>query len=147
MSIPYIVIVDDNPADIELLRFALNEVGEPYDLVALQDGAEALQFVQERYLEISEPHPCVVLLDFHLPKYDGLEVLAALKRQPSLRHIHVVVLTSGALRPTDEAKIQSLGALFREKPRHYSEVLLLAADILELCAGRTPASWENLLLA
>jgi CheY-like chemotaxis protein len=143
MNLPHIVIIEDNPADIELLRMALDDLGVPHELSALQDGGEALHFVQERYAGSREPDPCVILLDFHLPKYDGLEVLAAVKRQPNLSHVHVVVLTSGGVRPQDEAKILSMGALFRQKPRHYSEVLQLAADVLELCANRMPANWES----
>jgi hypothetical protein len=56
------VIVDDNPADIELLRIALDEHGALYELSALRDGAEALRFVEERYTDVREPDPCVILL-------------------------------------------------------------------------------------
>jgi CheY-like chemotaxis protein len=133
MSRPYIVVIDDNPADVELLRIALDEHGEPYELVALTDGEEALRFVTGRYGEVRDPEPCAILLDFHLPKYSGLEVLAAVKREPSLRHVHVVMLTSGGVRPQEQAKAEDMGAIFRLKPRQYSEVMELAKDVLTLC--------------
>ncbi|MBV8847647.1 MAG: response regulator [Bryobacterales bacterium] len=135
MSQPYIVIVEDNPADIELLRIALDHHREPYELVALTDGEEALRFVKERSPANLEPEPCIILLDFHLPKLDGPEVLAAVKREPSLRHVHVMMLTSGGVRPQEQARVESMGATFRLKPRNFSEVLALAADILALCKG------------
>ena len=138
MSKAYIVMIEDNPAEVTLLRMALEQHQEPFELAVLSDGAEALRFVSERHTAIrsvkhSEEEPCVVLLDLHLPKYDGLEVLAAMRREPRLSHIPVVILTSGEVRPEEAAKIRSHGALFREKPRQFSEVLQLAADVLELC--------------
>lgn len=58
MSTPQILIVQDNPADIDLLRMALDQLQEPYEIVALKDGAEALRFVRGRYSGIGEPEPC-----------------------------------------------------------------------------------------
>jgi len=138
MSHPYIVIVDDNPADIELLRIALDQHGESYQLAALTDGEEAVRFVKERSPANREPDPCVILLDFHLPKLDGPEVLAAVKREPSLRHVHVMMLTSGGVRPQEQVKVENMGATFRLKPRNFAEVLALAADVLRLCKGTAP---------
>jgi hypothetical protein len=64
-----------------------------------------------------------------------MEVLAALKREPTLREIRVVVLTSTAVAPHYEKKIESLGATLRLKPRNYSEVLELARYVVEVCKG------------
>ena len=68
-----------------------------------------------------------------LPKYDGLEVLRALKREPSLEDVHVVIVTAGPVPSQDEAEIRTLGGVLRQKPDSFSEFLRLAADILELC--------------
>src|SRR5712671_5847759 len=84
-----ILIVEDNPADILWLRHALDQQGEKYDLQVLLDGEAALRFVDEHRTGLREPEPCVILLDLHLPKYDGIEVLRAVKRVPALAHIHV----------------------------------------------------------
>ena len=130
---PCVVIIEDNPGDVDILRIALDRQQEPYDLVALSDGAEALGFVQSRRAGAREPEPCVILLNVHLPKYDGLEVLAALRNEPSLNHVQVVMLSSGDVRPGEEAVIRSWGAEFRQKPTQLSEAHQLGAEIFELC--------------
>jgi CheY-like chemotaxis protein len=133
VSKPHIVIVEDNPADVLLLRMALDEQGEPYQLTVLSDGAQALRFVQEYRSGMKDDDPCAILLDLRLPKYDGLEVLRALKREPSLDNVHVVMVTSGPVPSGDDAEIRALGGILRQKPGSVSDVLLLAAYILELC--------------
>ena len=133
LEIPCVVIIEDNPGDVDALRIALDRQGELYELVTLSDGAEALRFITERQAGARDPEPCVILINVHLPKYDGLEVLAAVKSEPSLRHIQVVMLSSGDVRPDEEIEIQSQGAIFRQKPRDLAEVQQLAADVFELC--------------
>jgi len=75
-----IVVIEDNPADVDLLRYALDRQGEAYELEVLGDGEQALQFVHEHRTGKRDPEPCVIILDLHLPKYDGLEVLRAIKK-------------------------------------------------------------------
>ncbi|HTA45247.1 MAG TPA: response regulator [Bryobacteraceae bacterium] len=133
MSKPCIVVVGGNPRDAELLRMALDRQGEAYELVALPDGAEALRFLVNRHAGVPEPRPCVILLDVHLPKYDGLDVLTAVRREPNLRHVDIVMLASGAVRRQESVRMQKLDAVFRQKPRHFSEVLDLAGEVMDLC--------------
>ena len=133
MSKPQILVVEDNPGDVEILKIALNRQNEPYELVVLSDGAEALRYMEERHSGPAEPEPCVVLLDVHLPKYDGLEVLAALRRDAKLRHVQVIMLASAAVLPREEASIRHMDAMFRTKPRTFHEVLELAAEVMEVC--------------
>jgi CheY-like chemotaxis protein len=139
---PKILVIEDSPADVALLRHALNHQGEPYDLEVLTDGEMALRFVNEHRSGTREPDPCVILLDLHLPKYDGIAVLKAIKRAPVLAHIHVVAL-SGLASPREEAAILSLGGLYRQKPLMLSQCLELAAEILAICKG----SYERLEVA
>ena len=129
-----ILIIEDNPADVAWLRHALNQQGEPYELELLIDGEMALRFVDEHRQGKREPDPCVILLDLHLPKYNGLEVLEAIKAAPVLAHIHVVVMTSLAS-PREEATILAFGGLYREKPSGLNQCLGLAAEILRICKG------------
>jgi CheY-like chemotaxis protein len=123
--------VEDNAADIELLRFALDRQGD-YELQVLEDGEEALRFIAEHRAGIHAPDPCVILLDVHLPRYDGLEILDALKQAPALLHIQVVVLSSSAS-PEAQAEIHNKGALYRAKPVTLKHFLELGSEIFALC--------------
>lgn len=132
MSVAKILVVDDNTADISLLRMALDEQNERYELEVLQSGDEALLFVDEHKKGLRDPEPCVILLDLHLARHDGLEILEAIRESPNLNHIHVVVL-SGFASPVEEEKIAALGAVYLQKPFHLAEFLELGAKIIALC--------------
>ena len=134
MPSPKILIVEDNPADVYILRLALQELAEEFDLEVASDGERALQHVRQERENPHDMHPCVILLDLHLPKYDGFEVLRAIRQEPVLSHIHVVVTTSIAS-PRDEAELRRLGADYRLKPRDLAEFTKLAADLIAICKG------------
>jgi len=138
MSIPTILVIEDNQADIFILRHAFDQVGEPYMLEVLTDGEAALAFIGEHRRGAREPHPCVILLDLHLPKYNGIEVLAAIREEPPLSHIHVVVLTSRAS-PHEEKQVTELGGICCLKPAGLQATKLLASEIISLCKGRVTA--------
>ena len=128
-----ILVVEDNQADVFLLRHALNEHGEDYQLEVLRDGAEAILFVEQQRICASEPTPCAIVLDLHLPKHDGSTVLKAIRSEPSLAHIHVVALTSLAS-PTEESEVRNMGLrLYRAKPTELDGWIRLAGEILQIC--------------
>ena len=93
MSAARILMIEDNDADIQLLSFALDQQEEDYELEILNDGEAALRFVQEHRTGIRQPDPCVILLDLHLPRYDGVAILRAIREAPPLEHLKVIVLT------------------------------------------------------
>jgi len=127
---PRIVVIEDSHADIRLFRYALDETGEEYTLEVLTDGEAALMFVRDR-AAISDP--CVILLDLHLPKYDGIVILSAIRKNPKLDHVKVVVMTTVAS-PQEESAIHTLGCrLYREKPRDIDDLKLLAQEIMRIC--------------
>src|SRR2546429_361251 len=128
-----ILVVEDNQADVFLLRHALDEHGKEYQLEVLRDGGEALRFVEQQRVLASDPNPCAIVLDLHLPKHDGAAVLKAIREEPTLAHIHVVALTSLAS-PTEETEVRKLGIrLYRAKPTDLDEWIRLAGDILAIC--------------
>jgi CheY-like chemotaxis protein len=88
--------VEDNPRDLELTLAALAKCQLANEIIIARDGAEALDYVYARgdYGERPAGDPAVILLDLKLPKIDGLEVLATLKRDSNFRQIPVVMLTS-----------------------------------------------------
>ena len=91
-----ILLVEDNPKDLELTLVALEKSQLANEVVITRDGAEALDYLFCRgpYESRVKGNPAVVLLDLKLPKVDGLEVLENIKTNPDLRSIPVVMLTS-----------------------------------------------------
>lgn len=132
MSIATILVIEDNVADIVLLRLGLDQTGEEYQLEVLPDGEAALKFIAEHRNGAKTHLPCVILLDLHLPRYNGVEVLAAIKEEPRLSHIQVVILSS-FVPEEQQAELIELGALLHTKPSELSQYETLAEYILALC--------------
>lgn len=91
-----ILLVEDDPKDVELTLTALEEYNLANEVVVAPDGAKALDYLYCRGDYADRPHdnPAVLLLDLKLPKVDGLEVLRRLKGDPRTALIPIVVLTS-----------------------------------------------------
>jgi len=138
VSIPTILVIEDNVADQVLIRIALDELGEPYEFQVLPDGEAALAFVADHRSGRRKHDPCVILLDLHLPKYNGVEVLAAIRAEPILDHIHVIVMTTD-ISPAERAQIAELGAFCCLKPSDVEGIKALARDILAACKGLVPS--------
>jgi DNA-binding response OmpR family regulator len=91
-----ILMVEDDPRDVELTLTALAEYNLTNEVVVIHDGAEALDYLYRRgnFKARDNENPAVLLLDLKLPKVDGLEVLQQIKSDETLKMIPVVVLTS-----------------------------------------------------
>ncbi len=91
-----ILLVEDDPYDVELTLTALTENHLTNEIVVVRDGAEALDYLYQRgaYASREAGNPAVILLDLKLPKLDGLEVLRRVKSDPDLKATPVVMLTS-----------------------------------------------------
>ncbi len=89
-----ILVVDDNPGDVRLIREAMKDSKVDSRLHTAQDGEEALAFLRREEPFASAPRPHLVLLDLNMPRVGGLEVLRSIKRSPELRMIPTVILTS-----------------------------------------------------
>jgi CheY-like chemotaxis protein len=91
-----ILIVEDDPNDVELTLTALEEYNLANEVIVTRDGEEALDYLYCRgnFSARSNDNPAVLLLDLKLPKRDGLEVLRQIKSDEKLKLIPVVVLTS-----------------------------------------------------
>jgi CheY-like chemotaxis protein len=136
-----IVVVEDNSADVFLLRHALDQHDEEYVLDVLHDGEEAIEFVNRQRTASPSEEPCVIVLDLHLPKHDGTVVLKVIKQEPALAFVNIVALTTLAS-PKDEQEVRDLGVrLYRAKPTLIEEWIKLAGEILDICREQVRAAF------
>lgn len=91
-----ILLVEDNPDDIDLTIEAFRESSSASRLHVVENGVEALAYLRREGDYAAVPRPDLILLDLNLPKKTGHEVLAEIKTDPNLRRIPVVVLTTSA---------------------------------------------------
>jgi CheY-like chemotaxis protein len=125
-----ILLVEDNPADVEITRRALRASGGPAELIVVRDGQEAVD-----YLLRQGPHagdsawrsPDVILLDLNLPRLTGREVLLRIRANPALQNVPVIVLTTSS-RPEDVREMYAAGAnTYIEKPQDFARFV----DVLQ----------------
>lgn len=89
-----VLLVEDSPGDVRLLREAFGEANPRVRLHVAADGIEAMSFLRREGANAAAPRPDFILLDLNLPKMDGREVLAKIKGDDSLRTIPIVILTT-----------------------------------------------------
>ena len=89
-----VLLVEDDPGDVLMTREAFEDYKLKNQLHVVNDGAEAMDFLRRRGDHADAPRPDLVLLDLNLPRMDGREVLQAIKSDPELASIPVVVLTT-----------------------------------------------------
>jgi CheY-like chemotaxis protein len=89
-----ILLVEDNPGDIQLTKEALRESKIHNKLHAVTDGEQAMDFLRKKGKFHDAVRPDLVLLDLNLPKMDGREVLAEIKADEQLKRIPIVILTT-----------------------------------------------------
>src|ERR1700756_3625299 len=91
-----ILMVEDDPKDVELTLTALEEYNLANEVVVTRDGQEALDYLYRlgQYSKRSQENPAVILLDLKLPKVDGLEVIHEIRSDERLKMVPVIVLTS-----------------------------------------------------
>ncbi len=88
-----ILLVEDNPGDVDLAREALADSKINNTLHVVSDGEEAMDFIRRRGKYANVPRPDLILLDLNLPKKDGRQVLSEIKGDEDLKRIPVVILT------------------------------------------------------
>ena len=111
-----ILLAEDDPDDRLLLEHAFRVCGNTLPLVFVEDGEELVEYLCRRGRFVGAPRPDLVVLDLNMPRKDGREALAAIKGDPDLRCIPIVVLTTSNM-PEDIANAYALGAnSFVSKP-------------------------------
>ena len=89
-----VLLVEDSAGDVRLMREAFHDANQKIRLHVASDGLEAIAFLRRTGDNIDAPRPDLILLDLNLPKMDGRELLALIKRDSALRSIPTVILTT-----------------------------------------------------
>ena len=139
-----VVVIEDNPADVELLRMALDSANFAYDMIVIQDGAEAL----ELFLNSGDGGfvpPDVAVLDLNLPKYDGIEILEAARSNPGFAGVPIAVLSSSSS-PRDRSRIQMFGPItYITKPPDLDQYLRIGPIIRDFLEKHRPLTRSGAL--
>ncbi|MDQ3039765.1 MAG: response regulator [Pseudomonadota bacterium] len=127
-----ILLVEDNPDDVELTRIAFAEAGSGHVIRVVTDGAQAIDYLLARGefagRDINDL-PALVLLDLNLPKLNGREVLQAIRDNPASKSLPVVVLTTSA-EPLDVGGVYDLGAnSYIQKPVEFERFVDVVRQI------------------
>jgi CheY-like chemotaxis protein len=133
-----IVLAEDNPADVLLVQEALTEHAISCDLRILGDGEQAIKFIHQLDVDSKLPCPDLLLLDLHLPKSDGAEILRCLRASDRCARTPVVVLTSSDS-PNDHARAEKNAVLhYFRKPATLRQFMTLGAVVRQLIYGASP---------
>jgi CheY-like chemotaxis protein len=120
-----ILLVEDNPQDVELTLTALSEYRLANNVISASDGVEALDYLRCKgdFKGRTTGNPAVILLDIKMPRMDGIELLEAIRKEESLKYIPVVMLTSSREDP-DLKKCYNLGVnAYVVKPVDFKEFM------------------------
>lgn len=137
-----ILLVEDNPVDVDLTLRAFARRKMPNPIEVARDGQEALEWIPR--WQAGEPLPLVILLDLKLPRVDGLEVLRCLREHPVSRDLPVVVLTSSGEDSDVQAAYRYRANSYIVKPVNFEKFMDVAAQVeLYWCLlNQPPRRWR-----
>ncbi|MBV8844113.1 MAG: response regulator [Bryobacterales bacterium] len=127
-----ILLVEDNEADVVIIRKAIDAAGTNADLHIIHDGKAAMEFFDAIDADPAAPSPNLVLLDMNLPKKNGDDVLRHLRAGTRCRDATVLIVSSSDA-PRDQSAVASLGiAGYFKKPSDYTEFMKLGPLVRRL---------------
>ena len=134
-SVAEVLLVDDNPADIDLTSDVLAKSKRHFHVSAVNDGAEAISFLRQQGKYVEAPVPDLVVLDLNLPRKDGREVLAEVKADPNLAKIPVVIFTTSQA-SSDISRSYELGAnCYLRKPGNLPDFVAVVQSMADFWLG------------
>jgi two-component system, chemotaxis family, response regulator Rcp1 len=126
-----VLLVDDSPGDVRLMQETFRDANSEIQLHVACDGLEAMAFLRQSGIHLDAPRPDLILLDLNLPRMDGREVLAHIKKDVGLRAIPIVTLTTSDAE-TDIVKSYQLQAnCYLSKPAELEKFESLVKSINE----------------
>ena len=131
-----ILLVEDNEADVRLLREVLLATNKGARLHVVSDGRETMEFLRYQGPHLHAPRPSVILLDLNLPKMHGHEVLSLIKADPRLQTIPVIVLTSSQEELDVVTSYQLRANCYLRKPDKLQEFEQLVQSLNDLWLTR-----------
>jgi len=126
-----ILLVDDDPNDVTLMKSALEEVHFGNPIIVAEDGEEALDYLfhRGRFADINDNLPVFILLDIKMPKLDGIDVLRLIRDEPSFDKVPVIMMTSSR-DTSDLEECYKYGAnSFVVKPINITEFIQVVKEI------------------
>jgi chemotaxis family two-component system response regulator Rcp1 len=137
-----IIVIEDNPVDVYLIRWVLHAHELSHELHVIDNGDRAIDYVNQLTHE-ERRSPTLMLLDLNLPQRDGREILQRVKAILYGSDIRVVVVTSST-NLTDRRETLAMGAdAYFEKPNHLNEFMQLGDLIKHLVYGNPPSFTQN----
>jgi CheY-like chemotaxis protein len=138
---PYqILLAEDSAADVGIVRIALRDQNLDHVLHVARDGEEAIRFIEKAVRDSKAPGPDLLLMDMHLPRYNGEAFLKRLRSTDRYAQIPVVVMTSSDA-PQDHDTAQKHAAIFYfRKPSRLEELIQLGVVVREILTGKKPLS-------
>lgn len=133
-----IVIAEDNPADVGLVREALREHNIPCDLRVISDGREMLEFIERLDSDATLPCPDLFMLDLSLPKHGGLEILSRVRASGRCASTPVIVLSSSDWVEDRQIAENSRATHYFRKPSSLREFLQLGGVVKDVIAATPP---------
>jgi chemotaxis family two-component system response regulator Rcp1 len=117
-----ILLVEDNPADVRLVREGLSNARLQHRLTIARDGEQALELLERKGKYAGGPAPELVLLDLNLPKKSGIEILTHIRTSSSLRRIPVIIYSSSSAQKDVNLAYECGANAYVQKPRRLDEV-------------------------
>jgi len=124
-----ILLVEDNPGDVRLVQEALQHRGSANRLETVRDGVEALAYLRREGQYGQAARPDLILLDLNLPRVNGREVLAEIKKDERLRRIPVVILTASRAEDDLQQAYDLHANCYVVKPNDFDQVIATVAAI------------------
>jgi CheY-like chemotaxis protein len=140
-----VLLVEDSPGDVRLTQEAFRDSGKPVSLHLASDGIEAMAFLRREGIYADAPRPDLILLDLNLPKMDGREVLALIKKDQYLKIIPTIILTTSDREADVQVSYQLQANCYLRKPAHWDafDNLVKSINAFWLTRAKLPQMPQN----